>query len=178
MNTQILISLLTLTSLSTLALSSVAQETANLNRRELPAQAESFHCDTSQNPPITFVRKTIDEDNLESYPLIYWSEEYFTSAQALSLCQEVSQKLQTLQQEQQLTFLTLVSETVEEKVAVCFEAEKGSGCDRDQILFTIDTDQPPEKALYSVISDTFKQPILTRGDFPTRMTLFPFSWLF
>lgn len=154
--------------------------------QEAEPSAEIFYCDTSEDTPITFVRKRGDTDKAEeSYPLLRWSEPYFNSEEARSMCQEVSQRLRSiakirLEQGKSRTFV-FVSEKAETKVTFCLEREQDTGCEQGDFLFAIETSQEPEKVLSEVIHPDFLSNIETtqRGDFKTaRMPSFGLGWLF
>ncbi|NBD33916.1 MAG: hypothetical protein GVY17_13365 [Cyanobacteria bacterium] len=168
-----LVSVIAIASLSSPILPSDAQP-AELTPSSAQAQ-EVFRCDLSSQPPQTIIIK--NDDNATPRPLIHWSAQYFQSDQeALSLCQEVSQQLQQFYEAGELTHLSLVAGAVDSEAVVCLERESGLGCERDRVLFTLDTDRNPEVVLYELIAAEFKPP-RTRGDFPTRLDFSFFDWL-
>ncbi len=172
-----LISLLCLGMLNAIAFPSFAQEDPSTPQAANASSQNNFYCDLSQDIPSTMVTDLVNTAIPDPSSLINWSTEYFDSVEeAQSICETVSQKLQTLYESKELTTLTFVANRIDDRVGVCLEVESNIECDKSQVLFTLNTDQAPEKALYSVISDTFK-PTRTRGDFPTRMRVFDFSWL-
>jgi len=154
--------------------------------QEAESSADIFYCDTSQNIPITYVAQQGDSENArDSYPLLRWSEPYFNSGQARSMCQEVSQRLQSiaktrLEQGKSRTFV-FVSEKTDREVTLCLEIEQDTGCEQGDLLFAIETSQEPETVLSEVIHPDFLSNIETtqRGDFKTaRMPSFGLGWLF
>jgi len=178
MKTNPLISIISIIALTT-AFPSIAQESATPSQSVNASSEANFRCDISQDIPSTLVTGMVNSALPDPSVLINWSAEYFSSPEeAQFVCEKVSEKLQSLYEEGELTTLTFVSQRLEDKVAVCFEGESAtSECGQDQFLFTLNTDQSADEALYKVVGTNFKPP-RTRGDFPTKMTLFPFSWLF
>jgi len=169
MKTQLLTAV-TLMTFFGVTLPSAAQE------ETIPESKEMFRCDITQEQPQTLVTGMVSQDHPEPLPLINWSAEYFQSEnEALFLCQEVSEQLQTFYEAGELTSLSLVSGTVEGEAVVCLEREMGAGCERDRVLFTLNTDQNPKAVLYELITAEFKPP-RTRGDFPTRLDFSFFDW--
>lgn len=177
MKTQLLIPVISLTTLTVAAVPSLAETTS-------PQAATStsetiFRCDMSEGALRTLVMGMSNDEGDTGSPLINWSEQYFNSPDdALSVCQEVSKELQSLYESEELTTLTFVSQKVDaNKVAVCFESETETGCEvnQAQYLFSLNTDKSAQEALYEVIGVDFKPP-RTRGDFPTKMKVLDFSW--
>lgn len=157
---------------------SAAQEGTISETSEVESNAskEMFRCDITQAQPQTLVTGMVSQDYPEPLPLINWSAEYFQSEnEALFLCQEVSQQLQTFYEAGELTSLSLISGTVEGEAVVCLERDMGAGCERDRVLFTLDTNKNPKAVLYELIAAEFKPP-RTRGDFPTRLDFSFFNW--
>lgn len=173
MKPQGLISLISVAALVAIPFPSVAQETSRSDSET------GFKCDFSQKTPVTLVTGRANLEKPGPYPLIKWRGQYFNSSQeALSLCQEVSQQLQTFYEERTLTDLVFVSEQFGDRVAVYLEGEEETECDRDRLLFTLTTDQSPREVLNAMIGKDFKPPVI-RGDFKTakiKLTNF-FEWL-
>jgi len=169
MKTQLLIPVISLTTLTVAAAPSLAETTSET----------IFRCDMSEGPLRTLVMGMSNDEGDTGSPLINWSEQYFNSSdEALSVCQEVSKELQSLYESEELTTLTFVSQKVDtNKVAVCFESEVEADCgvNQAQYLFSLNTDKSAQEALYEVIGVDFKPP-RTRGDFPTKMRILDFSW--
>jgi hypothetical protein len=177
MKTQLLIPLTLMTFFGATLASAAQEESLPANpEAESTATEEMFRCDMTQEQPRTLVTGMVSQDHPEPLPLINWSAEYFQSEnEALFLCQDVSQQLQTFYAAGELTNLSLVSGTVDGEAVVCLEREMGAGCERDRVLFTLDTDQNPKAVLYELIAAEFKPP-RTRGDFPTRLDFSFFDW--
>jgi hypothetical protein len=177
MKTQLLLSLVSFAALTATALPSNAQEQENIPQATNSSPQQMFRCDISQETPTTLITGMVNRENPQPMSLINWSAQYFNSErEALSLCQEVSQKLQTLHEEGKLTSLSLVSGEINDQAVVCLESRPGSGCDPEGVLFTLDTNQSPDTVLYELIAADFKPP-RTRGDFPTRLNFGVFNFL-
>ena len=161
-----LFAIFTLATFTTATLPTQAQD---IEARETSAPTKVFMCDQTQETPRTIIMGLVGSDDPEPIPMIDWSAQYFESAsEALSLCEEVSQELQMLYESGKLTRLSLVAGTLEGESVACLEEEMGEGCQRDRVLFPLETERPAEEVLGELIAADF-QPPRTRGDFPTRL---------
>lgn len=177
MKTQLLAAFIPLFAVTATALPSTAQEAENMQQSANSSPQEMFRCDLSQDTPSTIITGMMSSENPNPKTLINWSEEYFSSPErALSLCQEVSQKLQTFHEEGQLTSLSLMSGEVDGESVICLKNTSESGCNPEQVLFPLETDKNPDVVLYELIAADFKPP-RTRGDFPTRINFGVFNFL-
>lgn len=177
MKTQLLTAFIPILTVTAIVFPSNAQEVENPQQSANSAPQEMFRCDLSQDTPSTIITGMISSENPNPTPLINWSEEYFSSPErALSLCQDVSQKLQTFHEEGTLTSLSLMSGEVEGEAVICLKNTSESGCNPEQVLFPLETNQNPDVVLYELISTDFKPP-RTRGDFPTRINFGFFNFL-
>lgn len=153
----------------TTAAPSLAESEQNSPQAANSVPQERFRCDLTQDTPSTIVTGMVTAENPDPIPFINWSSDYFDSEEkALSLCQNVSRELQTFYEEGQLSNLSLVAGELNGEAVVCLQGEAGSMCERDRVLFSLDTNQSPQVALYELIGPDFKPP-RTRGDFPTRI---------
>ncbi|WP_171814885.1 COP23 domain-containing protein [Halothece sp. PCC 7418] len=170
------LAIFTLATLTSATLPSYAQEIDERDATGSTSQTQKiFYCDTSQEIPRTFMTVQIDSDQLKPLPMINWLSQYFESEdEALSLCHEVSQKLQGLYEAGELNSLSLVAGNVGDEAVVFIGEETETDCQR--VLFTLDTDEEPKKAFNQLLTADFK-PARVRGDFVTRLDFSLFNLL-
>ncbi|WP_171814886.1 COP23 domain-containing protein [Halothece sp. PCC 7418] len=127
---------------------------------------EMFRCDVSQDPARTVITGMTNPENGNPVTLMNWSAQYFQSEnEAQSLCQDVSQQLQTLYEAGELTNFSMVSGEWEGETVVCLKEGAEANCQRDRVLFTLDPSNS-EAVLSELIAAEFK-PAPTRGDYKT-----------
>lgn len=169
MKAQFLVPLISLAALAATPLASNAQDVTTTSQAANTSAQTMFRCDISQKTPSTIMTGMVSAENPQPIPLLNWSAEHFNSEQqALKLCQQVSEQLQTFYEQGKLVDLSLVSGEVDGEAVVCLQGESTSGCSPELVLFTLETEKSPNAVLYDLIASEW-QPTTTRGDFPTRL---------
>ena len=168
-------SLISIMALVATALPSMASEV------DADKTQQRFQCnhDNDEGTATTLVRVG-EGTNVQSYPLINWSADYFRSEEkAKKLCDEISQQLQTFHEEGKLKEISLLSGKVNEETVVCLGSSNQEECSAESnILFSMDTKENHNVALYNLLGQAFRPPEnpSTRGDFSTRMNMNVFSF--
>ncbi len=174
MNTRPLFYLISIMTLTATALPSMASEGDSAKAQQ------RFQCNenNSNETPATLV-KVSEGQNPQSYTLINWSANYFSSPEkAKKLCEEISQQLQTFHEQGKLNKISLLSGNVDQEPVVCLGKPSQEKCNSDSvILFTMETQEKHNVALYNLLGKAF-QPAEgpSRGDFSTRMNMNIFSF--
>ncbi len=134
-----------------------------------------FQCDNSHTIPITKARIS-DPSSEEEYHVLYWVPHHFPTHQALELCENVANQLQSYYNSGELKELSLVAGWVEQRGAVCIEStpeEEGVGqygdgnCtpNQDKVLFYLNDNDKPNDVLLEMIPKR-RGGIFTRVSFP------------
>lgn len=174
MNTRLLLSVISIMSLAATALPSIASEANSAETQQ------RFQCNYNNNGkiPTTLVRVGEGEKK-QSYPLINWSADYFSSEEeATKLCEKISQQLQTFHEQGKLSEISLLSGKVDQEPVVCLRTPNQEKCNSDSvILFTMETEEKHNVALNNLLGQAFRPATgPSRGDFSTRMNMNVFSF--
>ena len=136
-----------------------------------------FYCDAKQYPVSTVVTGFNTPENSEPSPMLHWLPEYFPSEkEAIALCQQVSQDLQSLYEAGELVNLALVSKPTDRGLIFCLvntetlevdiyrtfvfiKLEKEEDiCQHSHLVFFLDTEKPFGKVVNSLVNDSFALP--------------------
>lgn len=118
--------------------------------------ASQVNVTCEQNSIPTVIATLSERDKSQVAPILSFLPEYFSTDEAVAICQDTARKLHVFYNQGQMNYLA--SDTLEGKPVVCAVERRGLGCDSygSEILFSIAKSVSPTDLLYNMLDKNFK----------------------